>query len=209
MTEAQLRKRKLQLEVEKLEQEAELFRAQAAEAVREQKLHDTGDWVNGVFHFVGDVADESVLDAVRDIGEFRRFAPRKPVTLHLNSSGGLNTAGLHLYSFLREVPKLTIHVRGWAASMATVVLQAATVRRMDAEAHLMVHKSNCGVPRLDADSFMVEAETLKVWSEQVLRILADRSHLTLEELDARTKHRDWYLTGPEALAHGLVDELIY
>lgn len=198
MNEAQLRKRKLELEIEKLEH-----------ALRTQKMADTGDWVNGVFHFVGDIADETVLDIVRDVGEFRRFAPRKPVTLHLNSAGGLNTAGLHLYSFLREVPKLTIHVRGWAASMATVVLQAATVRRMDAEAHLLVHKSNYCVPRLDADSFMVEAETLKTWSEQVLRILADRSHLTLEELDARTKHRDWYLTGPEALAHGLVDELVY
>jgi ATP-dependent protease ClpP protease subunit len=125
----------------------------------------------------------------------------------MDSQGGLNTAGLHAYSFLCEVPKLTIHVRGWAASMAPVILQAATVRRMDREAHMMIHKSTMSIERVDADTFMLEAESLKVWSKQVIRIIASRSRLSEEELHERTLHRDWYLTAPEALELGFADEV--
>lgn len=197
----------LRAEVEKAQAEAELAWAQAAKARLDVVEFEACDWANGVFHFVRDVDDASVVELIQDLNAFRRYAPRRAVTLYLNSAGGLNTAGLHLYSHLLDVPRLTIHVRGWAASMATVILQAARVRRMDEEAHLLVHKSNFAMPRADADTFMLEAETLKAWSAQVLRILASRSALTVEELDERTKHRDWYLTGPEALAVGLVDEL--
>lgn len=210
-----LLKRKLELEIRKLEadvakaaSDADLAETVAWSALLEQHLEESSDWLNGVFYFVGDVDNDSVVSLMQDVSTFRRYRPRHGVTLYLNSDGGLNTAGLHLYEFLCDVPRLTIHVRGWAASMATVILQAAKVRRMDAEAHLMIHKSNYGVPRLDADSFMVEAETLKVWSAQVLRILAGRSHLTEKQLDDKTKHRDWYLTGPEALRLGFVDELV-
>lgn len=204
----QLKQRKLELEIEKLEADVETAQAIAADAVREEKLNESADWFHGVFYFTDEVENSSVKQLMLEISEFRRYAPRKPVTLYLNSEGGLNTAGMHLYAFLKDVPKLTIHVRGWAASMATVILQAATVRRMDHEAHLMVHKSSLSLERMGADDLSVEAAVTMAWSKQCMAILADRAKLSAEVFNERTKHRDWHLNAAEAWAVGLVDELV-
>jgi ATP-dependent protease ClpP protease subunit len=59
-----------------------------------------------------------------------------------------------------------------------------------------------------ADDLMLEAQVTRAWSMQTLRILASRSSLSVQELDDRTKHRDWYLSAPDALLVGLVDEIV-
>jgi ATP-dependent protease ClpP protease subunit len=203
-----LKRRKMELEIARLEADLIVSQVLAEDATREERLSESSDWWNGVFYFTSDVDNASVKELMLEISEFRRYAPRKPITLYLNSDGGLNTAGLHLYAFLSDIPKLTIHVRGWAASMATVILQAAKTRRIDREAHLMIHKSGQSLPWMGADNAMLEAEVTMAWSKQTIRILASRSNLTERELDLRTKHRDWYLTATEALHFGLVDELV-
>lgn len=132
---------------------------------------------------------------------------RKPISIFLNSDGGLVYPGLAMYDALRYCTAPTVMtVTGAAMSMAVAVLQGATQRLAFPTATFMVHDGT--------DSASGHSRNVEAWGRESKRL----RHLYYEILASRSKHPakwweskctvDWVMTAEEALQHGLIDKLV-
>jgi ATP-dependent Clp endopeptidase proteolytic subunit ClpP len=175
---------------------------------RKRELADNS--YHRVYAFTSEVKESSVSGCINKLTEWSRTDPGCEIELILNSPGGDVIAGFALIDFLHEMRgkghKITTVALGMAASMAGVILQAGDVRVMGANALLLIHEASFGVFGSYGE---VEdrVNMVKLMQQRILRLFADRSNLTVKQLEARWKRRDWWIDSEEALKHGLVDEV--
>lgn len=136
----------------------------------------------------------------------------KLIELSINSPGGVCTEGMAIYDRLRSLEGHTIkaEVIGECSSMASVVLMAASVRRMHPNARICIHKprfSDFYLPTMTEDEAKRAYEDLHAETERLKKIYLDRTSYTEEELD-KLMGEDRYMTAEEALQHGVITEII-
>lgn len=136
----------------------------------------------------------------------------KLIELSINSPGGVCTEGMAIYDRLRSLEGHTIkaEVIGECSSMASVVLMAASVRRMHPNARICIHKprfSDFYLPTMTEDEAKRAYEDLHAETERLKKIYLDRTTYTEEELD-KLMGEDRYMTAEEALQHGVITEII-
>jgi ATP-dependent Clp protease protease subunit len=136
----------------------------------------------------------------------------KLIELNINSPGGVCTEGMAIYDRLRSLEGHTIkaEVIGECSSMASVVLVAASVRRMHPNARICIHKprfSDFYLPTMTEDEAKRAYEDLHAETERLKKIYLDRTSYTEEELD-KLMGEDRYMTAEEALQHGVITEII-
>lgn len=134
------------------------------------------------------------------------------IELSINSPGGVCTEGMAIYDRLRSLEGHTIkaEVIGECSSMASVVLMAASVRRMHPNARICIHKprfSDFYLPTMTEDEAKRAYEDLHAETERLKKIYLDRTTYTEEELD-KLMGEDRYMTAEEALQHGVITEII-
>jgi ATP-dependent Clp protease protease subunit len=134
------------------------------------------------------------------------------IELSINSPGGVCTEGMAIYDRLRSLEGHTIkaEVIGECSSMASVVLMAASVRRMHPNARICIHKprfSDFYLPTMTEDEAKRAYEDLHAETERLKKIYLDRTSYTEEELD-KLMGEDRYMTAEEALQHGVITEII-
>jgi ATP-dependent Clp endopeptidase proteolytic subunit ClpP len=138
-------------------------------------------------------------------------APGAPLTIIFNSPGGAVHDGLALFDFLRHLRvaghHLTTIALGRAASMGAVLLQAGDRRVIGSNAFVMLHEVSNGasgkVSEID-DS----VELSKRLQKRLLTILADRSTLTVQQIQRKWTRRDWWLDAEEAVTLGFADGML-
>lgn len=136
----------------------------------------------------------------------------KLIELSINSPGGVCTEGMAIYDRLRSLEGHTIkaEIIGECSSMASVVLMAASVRRMHPNARICIHKprfSDFYLPTMTEDEAKRAYEDLHAETERLKKIYLDRTSYTEEELD-KLMGEDRYMTAEEALQHGVITEII-
>lgn len=136
----------------------------------------------------------------------------KLIELSINSPGGVCTEGMAIYDRLRSLEGHTIkaEVIGECSSMASVVLMAASVRRMHPNARICIHKPRFAdfyLPTMTEDEAKRAYEDLHAETERLKKIYLDRTLYTEEELD-KLMGEDRYMTAEEALQHGVITEII-
>lgn len=134
------------------------------------------------------------------------------IELSINSHGGVCTEGMAIYDRLRSLEGHTIkaEVIGECSSMASVILMAASVRRMHPNARICIHKprfSDLYLPTMTEDEAKRAYEDLHAETERLKKIYLDRTSYTEEELD-KLMGEDRYMTAEEALQHGVITEII-
>lgn len=134
------------------------------------------------------------------------------IELSINSPGGVCTEGMAIYDRLRSLEGHTIkaEVIGECSSMASVVLMAASVRRMHPNARICIHKPRFAdfyLPTMTEDEAKRAYEDLHAETERLKKIYLDRTSYTEEELD-KLMGEDRYMTAEEALQHGVITEII-
>ena len=158
--------------------------------------------------------DETAYVSLRsDIGCYGRkssdFAaelghPRK-VELFIDSAGGDTICSLNLHEMLRGLD-VDVLISGQCCSAAVLVAMAGKVVRIQRGANIMIHAPVCysfGTPeKLHAD-----AQTLAGWTEETLAIIVRESQQT-ESVVREWFRKDTWFTAEEALAAGLVDEIV-
>lgn len=213
-------KSKTELELTKLELEIACLKAEAKEykksnVVKEletkklnletQALEDNYKLKahrNRVFTLNDDI-DEYTY---RSLSEFIALLSA-PGEIRLNSPGGSVIDGLGIYDLIvkSEFP-ITTNTAGMAASMAGVILQAGSWRVMSPNSFILIHEvSSLSWGKLN--DIKNEFEFLKRLQERCFTILATKSSLTVDEITDKTKGTDWWLSAPEALDLGLIDEI--
>ncbi|HXV37448.1 MAG TPA: ATP-dependent Clp endopeptidase proteolytic subunit ClpP [Myxococcota bacterium] len=135
--------------------------------------------------------------------------PEKDIHLYLNSPGGSVTAGLAIYDTMRYVrPDVSTLCMGQAASMAAWLLAAGAKNKRAAlpNSRIMLHQPMGGVQGQASDIDIHAREILKLRS-RMNEILAAHTGHSVEEI-ARDTERDYYMSGDDAKAYGIVDRVI-
>ena len=169
---------------------------------------------DNVFHcvylFSGVVAETAVKSCIRQLTEWHRLYPGRPMELVFTSPGGSIIDGLALYDFIQSLRRSGHHITtstlGMAASMAGILLQAGDTRVMSPEAWLLIHEAAFGT-----SGKIGEIEDTVTWvkkiQERILTIFVSRSHMTRSQLKAKWLRKDWWIDSDEALKLGLIDEI--
>lgn len=195
-------------EVEKLKLRGAGVELRAFE--RSELMELSKDKYHHLFPFFRPVDDSSVANCMEMLSFWSRTEPWCDMEIVFNSPGGGVLAGLALFDFIRSLSvaghSITTHTLGHAASMAGILLQAGDTRVMGKESWLLIHEISFG-----AVGKIGEIEDTTEWvkgmQKRVLNIFAERSKMTVAQIEKKWKRTDWWLNSDEALKLGLIDEV--
>lgn len=195
--------------------DADLQELRTAQALREEQHYLCGDDIVHEHYFTGPVDERTVHHAAQHMALWHRLDPTCDMNLVVHSPGGSVLAGLNLFDQLSAYSvrgggthHVTITIRGLAASMAGILVQAADERVIGPESYLMIHElsAQTGGKIGEIKDAMKFYERL---GERIADIYVNRSggRITLPEFKAMWTDRDVYLDSSQALAYGFVDRI--
>lgn len=130
------------------------------------------------------------------------------INVRINSDGGVVTDGLAIYNALKQHPAtINMTVDGVAASIASLILMAGSTRRMHENTMLMLHGPQGGGWGFAGD-LRERADQIDVYGRQMLVTYSGRAKSPADIETMLTDRKDHWLTASEALALGLVSEVI-
>ncbi len=130
------------------------------------------------------------------------------INVRINSDGGVVTDGLAIYNALKQHPAtINMTVDGVAASIASLILMAGSTRRMHENTMLMLHGPQGGGWGFAGD-LRERADQIDVYGRQMLVTYSGRAKNPADIETMLTDRKDHWLTASEALALGLVSEVI-
>jgi len=160
--------------------------------------------------FMGTVIDDIVANLVIAQMLFLEAEdPDKDIHLYIHSPGGLVSAGLAIYDTMQFIkPDVVTICMGQAASMAAVLLAAGAKGKRSALPHsrIMIHQPMGGSQGQASDLEIYTKEILTL-REKVNEILAKHTDQPIERIRKDTD-RNFFMSGEEAKAYGLVDDVI-
>jgi ATP-dependent Clp protease protease subunit len=133
----------------------------------------------------------------------------KEIHFYINSPGGLVTAGLGIYDTMQYIRSpVATYCMGQAASMAALLLAAGEKGKRFALPHsrILIHQVMGSFQGQAADVDIQAKEILRL-REELNQILSKHTGQPLERI-AQDTDRDYYMSGEEARAYGLVDQVI-
>ncbi len=135
--------------------------------------------------------------------------PRKDIDLYINSPGGSVTAGLAIYDTMQILScDVKTYCLGQCASMGAVLLAAGTAGKRYAlpNSRIMIHQPWGGAQGTAADISIQAQEILRLRS-MLNGILSRHTGQTLKKIERDTE-RDCFMSAEEAVAYGLVDQVV-
>jgi ATP-dependent Clp protease protease subunit len=134
--------------------------------------------------------------------------PEKPISLYINSPGGVITAGLAIYDTMQYVraPVQTI-CTGIAMSMGAVLLAAGAAGRRFALPHsrIMIHQGSGGFRGNTPDVF-IQVKEMEQLVHTTQELLAAHTGQSMEKI-VKDTDRDLFLSPQEAVEYGIIDEV--
>jgi len=135
--------------------------------------------------------------------------PDKDVYLYINCPGGGVYSGLAIYDTIQfmSAPVSTICM-GMAASMGALLLAAGTKGKRSAlpNSRIMIHQPSGGSQGTASD-IEIQAKEILYARERINEILAGHTNQTIEQV-AEDADRDRFMSPPEAVEYGLIDQVI-
>jgi ATP-dependent Clp protease protease subunit len=135
--------------------------------------------------------------------------PKKPVSIYINSPGGVVTAGLAIYDTMRFMPyTIKTYCIGQAASMGALLLAAGTKgeRYVLPHSRVMIHQPHGGVTGR-AEDIRRQAEEIGKLKIILSKILSECTGKSVETI-AVDADRDYYMDAEEAIRYGIVDKMV-
>jgi ATP-dependent Clp protease, protease subunit len=133
----------------------------------------------------------------------------KPISMYINSPGGVITAGLAIYDTmgLIKCPVATYCV-GQAASMAAVLLAAGEPgkRFILPSARVMIHQPHGGAMG-QATDIQIQAKEIQRAKDMLYKILSSTTKKSIKTIE-KDADRDFFMDASEAVAYGLVDKIV-
>lgn len=178
------------------------------------------DWHDRVYRYIGTIDDSGVRACISQLNAWHREDPGCDMTIMVDSPGGAVIPGFHLFDHICELRtaghRVTTVTRGYAASMAGILLQAGDRRVMGPNATLMIHEVSFGALGKISDVEDTTDFARLLWN-RALDIFAERcaaadpvtatKRLTRRALETRSRRKNWWIRAADALTYGLVDEI--
>ena len=157
----------------------------------------------------GEVNDHSANIVVSQLLFLAADDPEKDIHLYINSPGGSVTAGMAIFDTMNYIkPNVSTICMGLAASMGAFLLAAGQKgkRFVLPNAEVMIHQP-LGGARGQATEIAIAAEHILKTRDKLNKILSERTGQTMETI-AKDTDRDNFMDANQALAYGLVDQII-
>jgi ATP-dependent Clp protease, protease subunit len=135
--------------------------------------------------------------------------PDKDISLYINSPGGSVSAGLAIFDTMQFIkPDVSTLCMGMAASMGSFLMMAGAKGKRFAlpNSKILIHQPSGGAQGQATDIEIHAREIIKT-REQLNRIYAERTGQTLDKITADME-RDFFMSPAEALAYGLIDQVL-
>jgi len=156
----------------------------------------------------GQVEDQMASLIVAQLLFLESENPSKPISMYVNSPGGVVTAGMAIHDTMQYIkPKVSTVCIGQACSMGSFLLAAGEkgMRIALPQARIMVHQPSGGAQGMASD--------IEIQAKEILR-LKHRMHELYssytgkpEKEIAEAMDRDTWLSAEEAQDFGLVDKV--
>ena len=135
--------------------------------------------------------------------------PEKDINFYINSPGGSVTAGLAVYDTLQYIkPDVATVCIGQAASMGALLLAAGSKNKRFTlpNSRIMIHQPMGGFQG-QASDIAIQAKEILRMKDTLNRILHHHTGKDLQQIQQDTD-RDFFMSGEEAKAYGIVDQVI-
>ncbi|MBB4210228.1 ATP-dependent Clp protease proteolytic subunit [Rhodothalassium salexigens] len=162
-----------------------------------------------IIFVTGPISDEVASLITAQLLFLEAENPKKDINFYINSPGGYVTAGLAVYDTMQYIrPKVTTLCVGQAASAAALLLAAGAPGQRYALPHsrVMVHQPSGG-GRGQASDIEIQAREVLKQRERMNKIFSHHTGRELDEIEAALE-RDKYLDAEEAIAFGLIDQIL-
>ncbi len=134
--------------------------------------------------------------------------PSKPISMYINSPGGVVTAGMAIHDTMQYIkPRVSTVCIGQAASMGSFLLAAGEpgMRIALPNARIMVHQPSGGAQGMASDIEIQAREILRI-RQRMNELYVKYTGKSLTEIE-RALDRDTFLEAPEAMKFGIVDKV--
>ena len=138
-----------------------------------------------------------------------REDPDKDIQLYINCPGGIISDGLAVYDTMQLIrPDVSTICVGMAASMGTILLCAGTKGKRFALPHSTIHLHQAvGGAQGQATDIEIAAREIMRLQDIIRSILVEHTGQSMEKIVHDTD-RDFYLSSPQAVDYGIVDEIL-
>ncbi|MFE0177737.1 ATP-dependent Clp protease proteolytic subunit [Streptomyces sp. NPDC059002] len=156
------------------------------------------------------IDDASANDVMAQLLCLESMDPDRDISIYINSPGGSFTALTAIYDTMQFVkPDVQTVCMGQAASAAAVLLAAGTPGKRMAlpNARVLIHQPYSETGRGQVSDLEIAANEILRMRSQLEEMLAKHSTTPIEKIRDDIE-RDKILTAEDALAYGLVDQII-
>ena len=164
---------------------------------------------NRIIFLAGPIIDRTASIVIMRLLYLQSIKPDQPINLYINSPGGLVDQTLAIYDTMQFLScDIGTYCIGQAASGAAIILAAGTKGQRYAlpNAKIMLHQPYSGITG-QAEDIRIQAEEILKDKKLLNTILAKHTGQDSEKI-AREIERDRFMDAKEALAYGLVDEIL-
>lgn len=133
--------------------------------------------------------------------------PDKPISMYINSPGGVVTAGLSIYDTMQYIrPEVHTLCIGQACSMGSLLLTAGAKRYATPNARIMIHQPSGGA-RGQATDIEIHAKEILSLRERLNQIYVKHTGQKLATIE-KAMERDNFMSAEAAKEFGLIDEIV-
>lgn len=160
--------------------------------------------------FIGSAIDDETANLlIAQLLFLESEDPDKDINFYINSPGGKVSAGMAIYDTMQYIKSdiATVCI-GHAASMGAFLLAAgAKGKRFSLpNSRIMIHQPMGGAQG-QASDIAIQAKEILRMKDTLNQILAHHTGKPLEQIQIDTD-RDFFMSGEEAKAYGIVDHVI-
>jgi len=160
--------------------------------------------------FLGVPVDDYVANVIQaQLLFLQSVDPKRDVQMYINSPGGSVFAGLGIYDTMQFIsPEVSTICTSISASMSAVLLSSGAKGKRSALSHsrIMIHQPSGGAQGQLSD-MQITYELFKKLQTELYQILSDNTGQLYEQIE-KDCDRDHWMTAEEALAYGLIDEVL-
>ena len=164
---------------------------------------------NRIVFLIGEINYARATEVIMKLLYLDNQKRNTEISLYVNSPGGSVDDTMAVYDTMQFVSSpVATYCIGRAQSGGAVILAAGTKGKRFALPHakIMLHQPWGGVYGQAAD-IKIQAEEILKAKQMLNEVLAKHSGQPVEKIIAETE-RDRYMTAEEALAYGLIDEVL-
>ncbi len=164
---------------------------------------------NRIIFLIGEISYGRAAEVIMKLLYLDNLKRDSEISLYINSPGGSVDDTMAIYDTMRFIGSpISTFCIGRAESGGAVILAAGTKGKRHALPHakIMLHQPWGGVTGQAAD-IKIQAEEILKAKTMMNEILSKHTGQPIERIAAETE-RDRYMSAEEALAYGLIDEVL-